>query len=67
MADEIHDISPNMRQVYLRFKRWQSSPARRVSISPATGREHFIGKVMAVRPYGRGVPLPVRSRVHFCP
>jgi hypothetical protein len=32
MADEIPDISPNMRKVYLRLRRWRSSHARRVPI-----------------------------------
>ena len=67
MANAIPTIPPDMRKVYLRRKRWRSSHARRVSISPVTGREHLISRVVAVRPYGRGVPLPGRSRVHFCP
>jgi len=32
MAAEIPDISPDMRKVYLRLKRWRSSHARRVPI-----------------------------------
>jgi hypothetical protein len=32
MADEIPDIPPEMRKVYLRLKRWRSSHARRVPI-----------------------------------
>jgi hypothetical protein len=32
MADEIPDISPSMRKVYLRLRRWRSSHARRVPI-----------------------------------
>jgi len=32
MANEIPVISPDMRKVYLRFKRWRSSHARRVPI-----------------------------------
>ena len=32
MADDIPDISPNMRKVYGRLQRWRSSHARRVSL-----------------------------------
>ena len=67
MADEIHEFSPNMRKVYLRLRRWRSSQARRVSISPATSPEHFTSKVVAMRPYLLGVLPPGRGRVHFCP
>ena len=35
MADEIPDIPPEMRKVYLRLKRWWSSHARRVPIPEA--------------------------------
>ena len=35
MADEIPDIPPDMRKVYLRLKRWRSSHARRVPIPEA--------------------------------
>ena len=35
MADDIPDISPNMRKVYGRLQRWRSSHARRVPLPDA--------------------------------
>ena len=51
MANEIPDISPNMRKVYLRLRRWRSSHARRVPLPDALwtvagelAREHGINR-----------------------
>jgi len=38
MANEIPVISPDMRKVYLRLKRWRSSHARRVPIPDSLWR-----------------------------
>ena len=35
MANEIPDVPPDMRKVYLRLRRWRSSHARRVPIPDA--------------------------------
>ena len=51
MANEIPEISPDMRKIYLRLRRWRSSHARRVplpdSLWAAAGelaREHGINR-----------------------
>jgi hypothetical protein len=62
MANEIPGISPNMRKVYLRLRRWGSSHARRVPLPDSwwaaageRAREHGINRSAKARPleYGK--------------
>src|ERR1019366_7643648 len=74
MANEVPDIPPDMRKVYLRLKRWRSSHARRVplrdSLWVAAGelaREHGINrtaKVVLIHAYTSSfVSLPARLHI----
>ena len=66
MADEIPDISPNMRKVYLRLRRWRSSHARRVPIpEPLWAAAGELAREHGINPTAKALHLEYGKLRHW--
>ncbi len=66
MADEISDISPNMRKVYRRLRRWRSSHARRVPIpEPLWAAAGELAREHGINPTAKALHLEYGKLRHW--
>ena len=66
MADEIPDISPHMRKVYLRLRRWRSSHARRVPIpEPLWAAAGELAREHGINPTAKALHLEYGKLRHW--
>ena len=66
MADEIPDISPNMRKVYRRLRRWRSSHARRVPIpEPLWAAAGELAREHGINPTAKALHLEYGKLRHW--